>query len=81
MSHSPFVYFDIVLCNGTMNGAIEVELGARVMTPGDQAPTITHVTTAHLRCSPVAAAMLIESLQKSLEMADALTSQTPPKIN
>jgi hypothetical protein len=31
---APVVYFDLVAANGLMNGAIEIELAYRVLTPG-----------------------------------------------
>lgn len=66
----PFVYFDIAPAHGIMNGAIQVELFARIMhpAPASSAVEIKFVPSGHLRCSPTAAKFLIDALQAALKM-------------
>ncbi|MEY1557322.1 hypothetical protein AB3Y40_16945 [Yoonia sp. R2331] len=64
-----FVYFDGVSAMGHVNGAIQVELAASVLDAAeDGSVEVRNVTTAHLRCSPAAAADLLQSIQKALDM-------------
>lgn len=64
-----FVYFDGVTAMGEINGAIQVEVAASVLDPAeDGTVNVRRVTTAHLRCSPAAAADLVQALQKALEL-------------
>lgn len=66
---APHVYFDLVPAFGVMEGAIQIELAGRVISPTDDSGTlIEFVTTARLRCSPAAARQLLESLEKALAM-------------
>lgn len=70
-STAPIVYFDNVPVMGTFSGNIEVELSARALMPKPDGSVIAEMNcTAHLRCSPVAAAMLMDALQKSLAMLE-----------
>jgi hypothetical protein len=68
--NAPFIYFDGVSCMGVNNGVIQIELAANILMP----PTtgagvkVEVVQTAHLRCSPIAAADLRASIDKALEM-------------
>jgi hypothetical protein len=78
---APFVYFNGVAAHGTIAGAIELELVARVLIPNpDGSVTAEIIPTAHLRCSPAAAISLKESIDKALEMAKQLVEQAgaPP---
>lgn len=76
---APFVYFDVIAALGVMGGAVQVELAARTLTPvGDNATQVKFRPTARLRCSPAAAAHLIESLQKALAMLQQ--PQEPPPV-
>lgn len=74
---APFVYFDFVPTYGVLEGAIQIELAARTLVPGvgSNVP-IEVVCTAHLRCSPMAAAVLRDTLTKALEMFEKPSS--PP---
>jgi hypothetical protein len=76
-AHSaPFIYFDLAPSFGVMAGAIEIELVARILIPGlDPQPTAEVVATAHLRCSPTAAASLRDALDKALELFKQLQEQ------
>lgn len=68
-SAAPFIYFDFVPTYGILDGAIQLELAARTMLPGEGSNVPNEVVcTAHLRCSPTAAATLRDSLTKALEM-------------
>lgn len=75
---APFIYFDAAPAYGTLSGAIEVELTARTLIPnfGGGATTTEIVPTARLRCSPFAAAALMESLRQALEMLKKLQEQS-----
>jgi hypothetical protein len=76
-SHTaPFIYFDVAPTYGVMAGAIEIELVARILIPSTEPqPKAEAVTTAHLRCSPVAAASLRDALNKALEMHQQFQDQ------
>lgn len=65
---APFIYFDGVGAMGTNHGAIQIELGANVLTPEGAALRTDVVITAHLRCSPNAAADLRNAIDKVLDM-------------
>ncbi|RWN60312.1 MAG: hypothetical protein EOR99_32655 [Mesorhizobium sp.] len=67
---APFIYFDVAPTFGTMGGAIQIELAARILTPGDEMVTSTFVATGRLRCSPAAAQNLVQALSKALEMIE-----------
>ena len=68
---APYVYFDIVACNGVMAGAVELELAARTLSPTtDGGVEPEFVTTARLRCSPSAAAALRDAIANSLELLE-----------
>ena len=69
MADDLFVYFDGVSAFGENNGAIQIELIANVLDAGENAAVgIRQVTTAHLRCSPAAAAGLAQAIAKALDM-------------
>lgn len=77
MSDDLFVYFDGVSAYGQINGAVRIELGAAVLDVGpDGAVHVRNVTTAHLRCSPAAAADLAQAIGKALELLRS--PETPP---
>jgi hypothetical protein len=66
---SPFIYFDVVPTFGVLNGAIQIELAARILIPGEgQDVHAEFVSVGRLRCSPTAAEHLRTAVQKSLEM-------------
>lgn len=68
---APFIYFDFAPTFGVMGGAIQVELAARTLIPTETGGALAEIiSTAHLRCSPVAARGLLEALTKALEMAE-----------
>lgn len=68
---APFIYFDNAPVFGILAGAVQIEVASRVILP-DETGTITEfVVTAHLRCSPLAAAELRNAIDKSLEMLQA----------
>ena len=65
----PFVHFDLAAAYGMTNGAIQIELGARILMPTpDDKVAVEFATTAHLRCSPQAARFLRNAIDKALEM-------------
>jgi hypothetical protein len=69
-STAPYIYFDGVSCHGAMHGVIELELAARMMAPTiDGGVHMTFGTVARLRCSPAAAAALLDSIEKATKMA------------
>jgi len=66
---APIIYFDGAATHGVLNGAIEVELVTRILIPlanGGVRPEM--VITGRLRCSPVAAQSLQDSITKALAM-------------
>lgn len=81
MAEAPFIYFDFALCHGTLNGAIQIELGARTLDPGQSTPVLGNVPTARLRCSPAAASDLIAAIQSALAMLQADLQHAPAKVN
>jgi len=65
---APFIYFDSAPVRGSLSGIIEVELATRALLPKpDGSVAVEVICTAHLRCSPGAAAGLIEALKQALE--------------
>jgi hypothetical protein len=68
---APVVYFDLIAAHGIMNGAIQIELACRVLTPGDGTDvTIGFTPSGRLRCSPVAARGLREAIDAALKMLE-----------
>lgn len=67
---APFIYFDGSPTYGVMHGAINVELIARTIVPGHLVTSSELVVTAHLRCSPIAARELRDTLDKALFMLE-----------
>jgi hypothetical protein len=66
---APLVFFDGVPVFGTFSGNIEIELAARMLMPKPDGSVLADMAcTAHLRCSPAAAVMLIDALTKALDM-------------
>ena len=66
-----FIYFDIASAHGIMNGAVQIELASRVLVPDPDGPVeVRFRTTGHLRCSPIAAAQLRDSLAAALKMLE-----------
>lgn len=71
-ANAPVVYFDLVAANGVMNGAVQIELAQRILTPvsGSNDVNVKFVTGGRLRCSPTAAKLLIDSLTAALAMLE-----------
>jgi hypothetical protein len=68
-SAAPIVYFDNVPLYGSFSGNIEIEIGVRVLMPKpDGKVAVENNCVAHLRCSPPAASVLIDALQKGLAL-------------
>lgn len=66
---APIVYFDGVPVYGCFSGNLEIELAARMLMPKPDGSVVADMgCTAHLRCSPAAAAMLVDALTKALDM-------------
>jgi hypothetical protein len=82
---TPFVYFDIVGAHGIMNGAIQLELAARILVAKpDGGVDIKFITSARLRCSPVGASNLrlaIDGALKMLEQPQQGPAATASKLN
>jgi hypothetical protein len=77
-STAPIIYFDGVSCHGALHGVIEIELAARIMAPTvDGGVHMSFVPAARLRCSPAAAASLLDSIQKAAKMAEQPQQQPP----
>ena len=75
---APLVYFDTVPVFGNFAGNIEIELAARMLMPKPDGSVLADMAcTAHLRCSPNAAQMLIEALTKTLDMLAKQQGETP----
>ena len=69
--YAPFIYFDGVSTYGVNFGAIQIDLAANIVVPDPTGPTGTRtdvMMTAHIRCSPNAAADLKQSIERALEM-------------
>jgi hypothetical protein len=68
---APIVYFDIVPAHGMMNGAIQIELAHRILTPeGGSGVKVSFAASARLRCSPPAARALRDSIDAALKMVE-----------
>jgi hypothetical protein len=78
---APFIYFDGVAAMGTNHGAIQIELGANVLTPDGATLRTDAFITAHLRCSPNAAADLRNAIDKALDMLKLPPTNSPPSAN
>jgi hypothetical protein len=64
---APFIYFDGVASMGVNFGAVQIKLAANILVPtGDGGARAQVVLTAHLRCSPNAAADLRQAIDKAL---------------
>jgi hypothetical protein len=75
------IYFDIAAAHGVMNGAIQIELGARTLTPlPDGGVAVEFVSVARLRCTPTAAQFLRRALDESLKMVEQLKQGPGPAI-
>ncbi len=84
---APFIYCDGVMTCGAKNGMIQIELAADILTLGPEAVVRNDVIiTGHLRCSPRAAVLLRNSIDKALQMLADSSSQsasaaTPGPLN
>jgi hypothetical protein len=68
---APFVYFDIIGAYGTMYGAVEVELAARILVPmPDGSTQVKYISSGRLRCSATAATNLRNGLDAALKMLE-----------
>jgi len=67
---APVIYFDVVGGFGVMAGAVHIEIAGRTLTPNAHTNEVAveFATTGRLRCSPAAAANLIEALNGALNM-------------
>jgi hypothetical protein len=66
---APIIYFDGAATHGIVHGMVQVEVVSRILAPLEDGGVRTEIlTTGRLRCSPVAAKSLIDSLQKCLDM-------------
>lgn len=71
VASAPLVYFDLVACNGIMNGAVQVEVAQRILVPiPDGGVNVKFATSGRIRCSPAAAQALISGLQAALKMLE-----------
>src|SRR6202030_4853448 len=76
---APFVYFDSVPLLGTFSGNIEIELAGRMLMPKSDGSVVADMAcTAHLRCSPNAAVLLVDALTKALDMHSKHQEQAQP---
>jgi hypothetical protein len=75
----PFVYFDVAAAHGTLSGAVQIELVARVMIPlaDGKGVEIRFVPTARLRCSPAAIKSLRISIDAALAQLEEPQQQPP----
>ncbi len=81
---APVVYFDSVPAVGIFAGNFEMELACRVLLPSRDGVNVTSdlVCQAHLRCSPAAARLLVETASRLLasmpkpEEAEVTTEKT-----
>ncbi len=68
---APMVYFDIVGAYGTMSGAVEIELAARILIPRANGSTeVKFISSGRLRCSAAAAVNLRQGLDAVLKMLE-----------
>jgi len=75
---APIIFFDGVSCHGAMHGIIEIELAARIMAPTQDGLVETRfIPAGRLRCSPVAAAALTDSIEKATKMVEQPQQQQP----
>lgn len=66
---APIVYFDTAPACGCLNGNIEIELAARVLVPNPSGGISSDmVCVAHLRCSQESAMMLMDMINKALDI-------------
>jgi len=67
---APVIYFDLPVAQGTIGGAIHIELAGRTMCPIPNSSGVVFrmVTTGRLRCSPAAAELLRNSLDQALKL-------------
>lgn len=64
---APIVYFNNVPVMGTYGGDIEIELAIGCLMPKPDGKVVRELNcSAHLRCSPIAAAQLMDALEKAL---------------
>ena len=74
--NTPIIYFDIAPAYGTMDGIVQVELGARVLIPRpDGSTAVKVVSCGRLRCSAQAATYLRDVLDASLNILEGPKSQ------
>jgi hypothetical protein len=79
---APFVYFDNVPVYGCFSGHLELELCARLLMPKPDGTVTTDLgCTAHLRCSPSAAAQLVDALTKALDMMSKQQERPSETLN
>lgn len=66
---APVVYFDGSVAFGTCAGAIQIELVSRILVPRAAGGVDTEMlVTGRLRCTPLAAKSLQDSIERALEI-------------
>jgi len=69
---APLIYFDSAPVHGICNGSVSIELATQAILPKSDGGVITDMMcTAHLRCTPFAAKILIDALTNALNMMEA----------
>lgn len=80
----PFLYFDHVVSFGHINGVIQLELSANILTPIQKGVEVQITPVARLRCNVPAAADVLQAIQNALEMAQQAQqggSTGPSQVN
>jgi hypothetical protein len=75
---APFIYFDGVATFGVHHGAIQIELVANALMPESGGVRTDVLVTAHIRCSPTAAADLRQAIDKALNMLNLPSNTQQP---
>jgi hypothetical protein len=79
VSNAPVVFFDRTPAHGTIGGNIEVELAIRALCPNPDGVDVKLLTSARLRCTPVAARHLIGALNAALRLLEETSQEAPPQ--
>jgi hypothetical protein len=79
---APFVYFDNIPVFGCFSGNLEIELAARMLMPKSDGSVVADMAcAAHLRCSPGAAAQLVDALTKAIDMLSKQAERSSEPLN
>jgi hypothetical protein len=65
---APFIYCDGVVAFGAASGIIQLELASNTIVPEGSGTRTDVLITAHLRCSPAAAAKIRDAITSLLEI-------------